>query len=57
MRDPDRNRQLLADLLTWAAEGRIAPHVSEEFPLARAGEAIRLLADRRALGKVIVTIP
>ncbi|OJX28007.1 MAG: NADPH:quinone oxidoreductase [Burkholderiales bacterium 68-12] len=57
VRDPDRNRQLLADLLTWAAEGRIAPHVSEEFPLARAGEAICLLADRRALGKVIVTIP
>ena len=36
------------------AAGKIRPHVSEHFPLARAGEAITHLASRKALGKVVV---
>jgi NADPH2:quinone reductase len=36
------------------AEGKIRPHVSETFPLARAGEAIAHLASRKAMGKVVV---
>jgi hypothetical protein len=30
--------------------------VSERFPLARGGEAIRRLADRQAVGKLVVMI-
>jgi NADPH2:quinone reductase len=37
-------------------EGKLRPHISARFPLARAGEAIRMLADRKAMGKVIVTM-
>jgi NADPH:quinone reductase-like Zn-dependent oxidoreductase len=32
----------------------LKPHVSAQIPLARAGEAIRLLMDRKAQGKVVV---
>ena len=38
------------------AAGKIKPHVSEHFPLARAGEAIAHLASRKAMGKVVVTV-
>jgi NADPH2:quinone reductase len=38
------------------AAGKIRPYVSEHFPLARAGEAITHLAERKAMGKVVVTI-
>jgi NADPH2:quinone reductase len=34
----------------------VRPHVSERFPLERAGEAIAHLAGRKALGKVVVTM-
>jgi NADPH:quinone reductase len=56
MRDPERNRQHMAELVRWVAEGKIKPHISATFPLAQAGDAIRLLADRKAQGKVVVTI-
>jgi NADPH2:quinone reductase len=37
--------------------GRIHPYVGERFPLGRSAEALRLIEDGRALGKVIVEIP
>ncbi|HSZ73914.1 MAG TPA: zinc-binding dehydrogenase, partial [Rhizomicrobium sp.] len=55
-RDPKRNQEHLAELMRWIAEGKLRPHISARFPLARAGEAIRMLADRKAQGKVVVTM-
>jgi len=43
-------------LLEWHAEGRLHPHVSQTYPLERAGEAIARLAAREAAGKVVVTV-
>ena len=36
--------------------GKIKPFVSERFPLERAAEAIKHLASRKAMGKVVVTV-
>ena len=47
----------LAQLFAWYEEGRLKPHVSHEFPLARAAEALELLRQRRSTGKVVVTMP
>jgi NADPH2:quinone reductase len=55
--DPERLRDGFKELFTWYREGRIRPHVSQTLPLAQAADAIRLLADRRAIGKVVVTMP
>jgi NADPH2:quinone reductase len=55
-REPDKHAANMADLARLFAEGRIRPRVTETFPLERAGEAIRALAERRASGKVVVTI-
>ena len=55
-RDPEHARKSLQDLLDMIAKGAIKPHVSEHFPLADAGKAIRLLMDRKAKGKVVVTV-
>jgi NADPH:quinone reductase len=54
-REPDRHRANVAELVRWWQEGRLRPYVSATYPLDRAGEAIRELADRRAKGKVVVT--
>jgi len=55
-REPARHRANVEELATWWKEGRIRPHVSSTYPLERAGEALREIADRKAMGKVVVRI-
>jgi len=55
-RERQRHRENVAELLEWWKEGKLHPHVSSTYPLERAAEAIRELADRKAKGKVVVTI-
>ncbi len=56
LRDPTRNRQLCSELIDLAAAGKVAAAEPTTFPLERGGDAIASLADRKALGKVVVTI-
>lgn len=56
MRDPKHAADSMQQLLDMISAGTLKPLVSEHFPLARAGEAIRLLMDRKARGKVVVTM-
>ncbi|MFZ5608312.1 MAG: NADPH:quinone oxidoreductase family protein [Pseudomonadota bacterium] len=56
LREPDVHRANVAELLRWYEEGKLKPHISQAFPLDETGRAIRLLADRKAKGKVIVTL-
>jgi NADPH:quinone reductase len=39
-------------LLQWAAEGKIRPHISHRLPLQDYAQAMRLLTDRKAIGRV-----
>jgi NADPH:quinone reductase-like Zn-dependent oxidoreductase len=55
-RDPQANAAHVDQLFRWWEEGKIAPLISETYPLERAGEAIAALRDRRALGKLVVTL-
>jgi NADPH:quinone reductase len=53
-REPDGFAASVAQLRRWYGEGKVRPHVSATFPLARAAEAIKLMADRKVIGKVVV---
>jgi NADPH2:quinone reductase len=55
-RDPAANRTNTRELLKLYESGRIKPFVTARYPLERAGEAIKQLAERRALGKIVVTV-
>ncbi len=55
-RDPAANRAHVERLFALWAEGRITPRVTRTFALAQAGEAIRAMADRTAIGKLVVTV-
>ena len=55
-REPKANAVHIATLFDLLKSGKINPKVSATFPLARGGEAIQLLADRKAIGKVVVTM-
>jgi NADPH:quinone reductase len=55
-RDPAGNAKNFEQLFAWLAEGRLRPHISHRFPLARAAEAINALAERKVIGKAIVEV-
>jgi NADPH:quinone reductase len=55
-REPERFRAGLAQLMELYSRGLLRPEISEIFPLARGGDAIAALAERRAKGKLVVRI-
>jgi NADPH2:quinone reductase len=55
-RDPAGHRANMAELIDLYRRGSIKPFITERYPLERASDAIARLAQRRALGKIIVII-
>ena len=51
---PDKLRRSVDELLRWYDEGKVRPLVSRRLPLERTIEAIRLLTDRTAFGKIVI---
>ncbi len=55
-RDPKGANDALREIMGMIADGKLSPDVSAAFPLAEAGKSIRMLMDRKAMGKVVVTM-
>ncbi len=55
-REPDRAAEQMRQLARWYEAGRLAPRVTETFPLDRAADALERLAARQATGKLAVTV-
>lgn len=55
-RDPKSNHANIAELFQLYADGKIKPRITATFTLENAAEAIALLGDRKATGKIVVTI-
>ena len=53
-RDPILRDKVASELIELTASGKLRPHVSGRFPLEGAGQALRSLIDRKALGKVVI---
>ena len=53
-RDPDRAARNQRTLMNWLGSGRIRPYISHRLPIEQAADALRLIADREVIGKVIV---
>lgn len=56
MREPEANRAHIATLFRLWGEGKIRPRVTATYGFAQGGEAIAALGDRKAAGKLVVTI-
>jgi NADPH2:quinone reductase len=55
-RSPELNQNNVDFLMTNLKSGKLSPYVSATFPLERASEAFRQLADRKAQGRVVITM-
>ena len=59
---PDGRKETVAKIpggpngAAMGPDGKIKPHVSQHFPLARGADAIAALQQRKALGKVVVVM-
>ncbi len=53
-RDPAGHRANTAQLLAWAAEGKLSSHVHATYPLSEAAAALKAIAARTVMGKVIL---
>ena len=55
-RDPKANAGHVDTLFRLWRQGMISPKISATYPLERAGEAIQAIAERRVVGKLVVTL-
>lgn len=55
-RDPEAHRANMEQLLAWCAEGKISSHVHAVYPLAQAAAALKEIAGRRVMGKVLLKL-
>ncbi|APX11481.1 NADPH:quinone oxidoreductase family protein [Tateyamaria omphalii] len=56
-RDPAGHMQNVSDLFEMYAQGKVKPRISASFPMQEAAKALTLIADRKVLGKVVLTNP
>jgi NADPH:quinone reductase len=51
-REPDIGEARMQALARWAEAGKVRPHISHRLPLEDYAQAMRLLIDRKAIGRV-----
>ncbi|WOD19930.1 NADPH:quinone oxidoreductase family protein [Paraburkholderia kirstenboschensis] len=54
-REPERNHAAFEQMIGWIGEGKLKPYVSARYPLEETGRALRDMAERRVIGKVVIT--
>ena len=55
-KNPVLGEERLKTLLGWAAGGYVRPHISHRLPLQDYAQAMRLLIDRKAIGRVALVM-
>lgn len=53
--EPEKKREMQAELLKLAGQGKLAPHVCAEFPMESYKGAFELMEQQNVLGKVCIT--
>lgn len=53
-REPQAHRANTADLVRWCAEGKLSAHVHAAYPLAEGARALKDIAERKVMGKVVL---
>jgi len=56
-RDPAGHRANMLEVLEWVADGRLKPRIHATYPLDRIGDALRVIEQRKATGKIVLTVP
>jgi len=49
-----RYREGLAEMFAWVRDGKLVPHIGKTYPLAQASQALRAMAERQVIGKLVL---
>ena len=55
IRAPEAHWANMSQILDWVRQGRLKPQIHAVYPLEEAAKAIQEIADRKVMGKVILT--
>ena len=53
-REPDAQRKLVSEIVNWAALGKLSAHVHAVYPLAEIAAALKAIAERKVMGKIVL---
>jgi NADPH2:quinone reductase len=53
-REPQAQRELMKDIVNWAAAGKLSAHVHAVYSLADIAAALKAIADRKVMGKIVL---
>jgi NADPH2:quinone reductase len=53
-REPQAQRELMKDIVSWAALGKLSAHVHAAYPLADIAAALEAIAERKVMGKIVL---
>lgn len=53
-REPMAQRALMADIVRWCSEGKLSGHVHAVYPLEQIAAALKAIAERKAMGKIVL---
>jgi NADPH:quinone reductase len=53
-REPQAQRALMTDIVGWCAEGKLSAHVHAVYPLEETAAALKAIADRKVMGKILL---
>jgi NADPH:quinone reductase len=54
IREPKAQHALMTDIVRWCAEGKLSAHVHAVYPLAEIAAALKAIADRKVMGKIVL---
>lgn len=49
-----RYREGLAEMFAWVRDGKLVPHIAKTYTLAEASQALRAMAERHVIGKLVL---
>ncbi|MGA6965408.1 MAG: zinc-binding dehydrogenase, partial [Xanthobacteraceae bacterium] len=50
----EQYKAALGQLTQWCAQGKLSCHIQKTYPLAETATALKALADRKVMGKLVV---
>jgi len=53
-RESDAQRELMSEIVNWAALGKLSAHVHAVYPLVDIAAALKAIADRKVMGKIVL---
>jgi NADPH:quinone reductase len=53
-REPQAQLALMSEIVRWCAQGKLSAHVHAVYPLAETAKALKAIADRKVMGKIVL---